>query len=668
MKLFLQQIFNVDLDPLTLSNVSAPQIIGDPTVGNTVTLLEGEWQFDGSLTQEYQWFLDGIEIPGATSNSLVLQTDQVGLSLTVRETATDDNSSTFLFSNPIVVQQVPTAPVFQIQPSLAPATGEIGTVFSLELGTVISDNGVVLSIESLLLDDTDVSENLTDLTWDSSSYSSGQLRLTVKARDEVSGLETLSDIVLAELTQPVVETAFTQQPTITPTQAQLGSVFTLELGTAVSQNSVTLSVESLSLDGVDVSSSLNGQLWDSQNYSTGVLALQMRAVDDVTGSTVLSDTVTSTVLAASTGDISITGSPIGSVLVELEALSGTITISGSPVAAHNGTFAFDLAALDTGPINIVPPSWRNNTAPGQSPQTGHIVEKVDGLWIYRPQDGLPILSNQWRWTGADIDGEISSQISLLSEYIDLGGLELRETATNTKGQQSVSMVVIDEAVFANSKVNFVDGVIDTGVQPINTHKAFLLLASGTRNVVDGKRQALLASGSSFKIFMSSDEHIWKDLNYVNESEVLWGTTEQIGAADDFNILVSVEIGRARQVAAQKNGGAWATYSEPDGSQSTGIEMDFGSNLSFGLPGSDSLNSGITRIAVWFGDTSPDISDPSVRGRFFNEDGSVKHPSIGNYYFGEPLIDVYGEAQNYSNLVNHGTGANLNSIVGTFTDA
>jgi len=61
-----------------------PTISGTATVGSTLTVTPGTWSPAATLT--YQWFRDGVAIPGATSNKYVLVTADAGHKMTVTVT------------------------------------------------------------------------------------------------------------------------------------------------------------------------------------------------------------------------------------------------------------------------------------------------------------------------------------------------------------------------------------------------------------------------------------------------------------------------------------------------------------------------------------------------------------------------------------------------------
>jgi hypothetical protein len=69
-----------------------PTVSGNATVGSTLTATPGTWDADVTLT--YQWLIDFVEIPGATSATYSPIDDQVGGNILVRVTATKQGYTT----------------------------------------------------------------------------------------------------------------------------------------------------------------------------------------------------------------------------------------------------------------------------------------------------------------------------------------------------------------------------------------------------------------------------------------------------------------------------------------------------------------------------------------------------------------------------------------------
>lgn len=93
-------------------NTAPPTITGTPQQGQTLTATTGTW--NGSPTSfAYQWWRCNAQgaacaaIPGATAQTYVVQSADVGATLRVNVTATNASGSTTASSNPTVVVTVP---------------------------------------------------------------------------------------------------------------------------------------------------------------------------------------------------------------------------------------------------------------------------------------------------------------------------------------------------------------------------------------------------------------------------------------------------------------------------------------------------------------------------------------------------------------------------------
>ncbi|MEM9878951.1 MAG: hypothetical protein AAF862_06710 [Pseudomonadota bacterium] len=128
--------------------------------------------------------------------------------------------------------------------------------------------------------------------------------------------------------------------------------------------------------------------------------------------------------------------------VAFEAVgAGSIEIT-SP-AIYAGTYAIDMADLVGGAINLVAPVVIDDGSPAQ----GEPVNSQRGLWIYNPENGTPLLSNQWFRDGVAISGAEAAQYTLTSA--DAGGqVSLRETVTQDVGARSSNSAAINVAAAA----------------------------------------------------------------------------------------------------------------------------------------------------------------------------------------------------------------------------
>jgi surface antigen len=91
--------------PGALTSTGAPQVTGPAEVDKTLLASSGSWTPVPDATS-YTWLADGVEIPGATGDSLTLTTDQVGAIITVRQSATkagySPSSQTSAATGPVI--------------------------------------------------------------------------------------------------------------------------------------------------------------------------------------------------------------------------------------------------------------------------------------------------------------------------------------------------------------------------------------------------------------------------------------------------------------------------------------------------------------------------------------------------------------------------------------
>lgn len=70
-----------------------PAITGTATVGQVLTLGNGTWAGDATITYTYAWYANNIQIAGATASTYTLLSAQLGKRITGRVTATNDSGT-----------------------------------------------------------------------------------------------------------------------------------------------------------------------------------------------------------------------------------------------------------------------------------------------------------------------------------------------------------------------------------------------------------------------------------------------------------------------------------------------------------------------------------------------------------------------------------------------
>ena len=75
------------------SNTVAPSISGSPVVGSTLTANNGTWAGSLPITYTYQWLKGGVNISGATAQTYVPVTGDIGGTITVTVTGTNTSGN-----------------------------------------------------------------------------------------------------------------------------------------------------------------------------------------------------------------------------------------------------------------------------------------------------------------------------------------------------------------------------------------------------------------------------------------------------------------------------------------------------------------------------------------------------------------------------------------------
>ena len=113
--------------PAAPVNVVLPAILGDPTVGETLTATTGGWSAYPNPTFAYQWQRDGVDIGGETGSTYVVDALDVDADITVEVTATNSEGSAMAESAAVVGLAAPSGgdPAYLL---------ETGDTFLLESG------------------------------------------------------------------------------------------------------------------------------------------------------------------------------------------------------------------------------------------------------------------------------------------------------------------------------------------------------------------------------------------------------------------------------------------------------------------------------------------------------------------------------------------------------
>ena len=114
------------------SGTVAPSIGGTAQVGQTLTANRGTWTH-GPTGYGYQWKHNGTVIPGATTSTYLVVTGDVGETITVTVTASNDAGQVSATSDPTAAVLV-AAPVNSAMPTIS-GTAQVGQTLSATTGT-----------------------------------------------------------------------------------------------------------------------------------------------------------------------------------------------------------------------------------------------------------------------------------------------------------------------------------------------------------------------------------------------------------------------------------------------------------------------------------------------------------------------------------------------------
>lgn len=99
------------LDLVPAENATPPTVSGTAQVGETITVDEGTWTGDGTITFSYQWYRGAELIPGATSKTYVCTDSDVGSTLSCEvdgendaggEEPFSDSTAAVIENNPVI--------------------------------------------------------------------------------------------------------------------------------------------------------------------------------------------------------------------------------------------------------------------------------------------------------------------------------------------------------------------------------------------------------------------------------------------------------------------------------------------------------------------------------------------------------------------------------------
>jgi len=105
----------VSASPPPLTSSIPPSINGSPVIGQTLTAVNGTWNGVGPVTFTYQWTNDGVNIGGATGQTLALVAGMEGHSIAVKVTGTDNAAQTLTVASAAVLARLPGVITFETE-------------------------------------------------------------------------------------------------------------------------------------------------------------------------------------------------------------------------------------------------------------------------------------------------------------------------------------------------------------------------------------------------------------------------------------------------------------------------------------------------------------------------------------------------------------------------
>jgi hypothetical protein len=88
-------------------NIEAPEVLGSPAVGATLTCIPGLWYAQPAASYTYQWLLNGTAIPGATATTYTAVSPDRGLDVSCKVTASNREGSSSATSKSVHVPGSP---------------------------------------------------------------------------------------------------------------------------------------------------------------------------------------------------------------------------------------------------------------------------------------------------------------------------------------------------------------------------------------------------------------------------------------------------------------------------------------------------------------------------------------------------------------------------------
>jgi surface antigen len=123
----------VHFNDITIQTRSAPVVSGIAKVGGTLTATPGTWSVPG-LTTKYQWKVDGVALPGATTSTLKLAPAQQGHKISVTVSVSRTGYASASLTTPSTAAVLPGVLSNPVKPTVT-GTPRVGLPLTATLGT-----------------------------------------------------------------------------------------------------------------------------------------------------------------------------------------------------------------------------------------------------------------------------------------------------------------------------------------------------------------------------------------------------------------------------------------------------------------------------------------------------------------------------------------------------